>query len=111
MFHASGRCMPRTAAWRGWKRALRTVGLDQRGRGCHAARHTRVTLLYAARRDLRLVATKVGHADVRTAMIYANSLPKGRGAAAAVDARLHGAAPETATDLRPAATVPRPLRP
>ena len=32
--------MSRSTAWRRWKKALRAVGLDAPGRGCHAARGT-----------------------------------------------------------------------
>ncbi len=86
---AGTRCMSRISGWRVWKAYLRALGLDAEGRGCHAARHTRATLLYAATRDLRLVGRELGHSDMRTTAIYADVLAEDRAAAAdAIDDRL-----------------------
>lgn len=107
LFAAGGgsRCMSRISGWRAWKRLLRAVHLDAPGRGCHAARHTRATLLYAATRDLRLVGRELGHSDVRTTTIYADVLGEDRIVAAdAVDTKLRqlavNAAPSKMKHLR-----------
>lgn len=90
---AGTRCMSRISGWRVWKAYLGALDLDAKGRGCHAARHTRATMLYAVTRDLRLVGRELGHSDVRTTMIYADVLGEDRMAAAdAIDQRLHAAA-------------------
>lgn len=89
---AGTRCMSRISGWRVWKRFLRQLNLDAPGRGCHAARHTRATLLYATTRDLRLVGRELGHSDLRTTAIYADVLGEDRVAAAdAIDERLRAA--------------------
>ena len=81
--------MNRTTAWRRWKRALVAVGLDARGRGCHAARHGLGLALYQQTRDLRLVAAQLGHTDPRSTMIYTAPLPED------VDAALDAVAPKS----------------
>lgn len=89
---AGVRCMSRISGWRVWKAYLVALALDAKGRGCHAARHTRATLLYAATRDLRLVGRELGHSDMRTTAIYADVLAEDRAAAAdAIDDRLRAA--------------------
>jgi site-specific recombinase XerD len=74
--------MSRTQAWRIWKRALRAVSLDMRGRGVHCALHTLAVALYAQTKDLRLVQRELGHADPSTTAIYADVLDSARTAAA-----------------------------
>ncbi len=66
----------RSTAWRRWKKALQAVGLDMRGRGCHAARHGLGIALYQERRDLRVVAAQLGHRDLRSTMVYTQPLPE-----------------------------------
>ena len=86
---AGTRCMSRISGWRAWKAYLQDLGLDAAGRGCHVARHSRATLLYAATRDLRLVGRELGHSDTRTTLVYADSLDEDRIAAAeAIDEKL-----------------------
>jgi site-specific recombinase XerD len=86
---AGTRCMSRISGWRAWKTYLLHLGLDADGRGCHVARHSRATLLYAATRDLRLVGRELGHSDYRTTLVYADSLDEDRIAAAdAIDEKL-----------------------
>lgn len=86
---AGTRCMSRISGWRAWKAYLQDLGLDAVGRGCHVARHSRATLLYAATRDLRLVGRELGHSDHRTTLVYADSLDEDRVAAAdAIDEKL-----------------------
>lgn len=66
----------RVTGWRIWKAALVAVGLDARGRGCHAARHGLGRALYGRTKDLRLVASQLGHVDLRSTMIYTEPLPE-----------------------------------
>jgi integrase/recombinase XerC len=88
---ARGRRLSRSQAWRIWKRALRAVGLDMRGRGVHSARHTRAVALYSQTKDLRLVQRELGHADPATTAIYADVLDSARAATAdAADGWLKG---------------------
>jgi len=68
--------MTRSTGWRRWKKALRAVGLDAPGRGCHAARHGLGLALWKQTRDLRVVAAQLGHQDLRSTMIYTAPLPE-----------------------------------
>ena len=68
--------MHRNTGWRRWKKALDAVGLDLPGRGCHAARHGLGLAIWKATKDLRIVAAQLGHADLRSTMIYTNPLPE-----------------------------------
>ena len=68
--------MSRSTGWRRWKKALEAVGLDMRGRGCHAARHGLGLALWKETEDLRIVAAQLGHADLRSTMIYTQPLPE-----------------------------------
>ncbi len=68
--------MSRSTGWRRWKRALRAVGIDMPGRGCHAARHGLGLALYREKGDLRLVAAVLGHSDLRSSMVYTAPLPE-----------------------------------
>jgi integrase/recombinase XerD len=85
----------RVTAWRIWKAALRAVGLDARGRGCHAARHGLGLALYQSTKDLRLVAAQLGHTDLRSTMIYTAPLPED------VDAALDAVSRSSATGAGP----------
>lgn len=73
---ASMKPMSRTTGWRRWKKALDAVGLDMEGRGCHAARHGLGLALWKGTKDLRVVAAQLGHADLRSTMIYTQPLPE-----------------------------------
>ena len=68
--------MSRSTGWRRWKCALRAVGIDMPGRGCHAARHGLGLALYKEKGDLRLVAAVLGHSDLRSSMVYTAPLPE-----------------------------------
>lgn len=68
--------MTRSTGWRRWKKALKAVGLDMKGRGCHAARHGLGLALWKEKGDLRLVAAQLGHTDLRSTMIYTAPLPE-----------------------------------
>ncbi len=68
--------MTRSTGWRRWKKALRAVGLDMKGRGCHAARHGLGLALWKEKGDLRLVSAQLGHTDLRSTMIYTAPLPE-----------------------------------
>ena len=68
--------MSRQTGWRRWKKALDAVGLDMLGRGCHAARHGLGLALWKKTKDLRVVAAQLGHADLRSTMIYTQPLPE-----------------------------------
>jgi integrase len=68
--------MNRSTGWRRWKKALDAVGLDMEGRGCHAARHGLGLALWKETKDLRVVAAQLGHADLRSTMIYTQPLPE-----------------------------------
>ena len=46
------------------------------GRGCHAARHGLGLALWKETEDLRVVAAYLGHADLRSTMIYTQPLPE-----------------------------------
>jgi len=70
------RAMSRSTGWRRWKKALDAVGLDMEGRGCHAARHGLGLALWKKTKDLRVVAAQLGHADLRSTMIYTQPLPE-----------------------------------
>ena len=68
--------MSRSTGWRRWKKALKAVGLDMPGRGCHSARHGLGLVLYKQTGDLRLVAAQLGHRDLRSTMVYTAPLPE-----------------------------------
>jgi len=58
------------AVWRVWVKACEGAGVQRRGRGCHAARHSFASGCVERGADLLAVKEILGHEDLRTTQIY-----------------------------------------
>ncbi len=76
-----------SAVQRAVKEAVREVGIDKQA-GCHTLRHSFATHLLEDGYDIRTIQELLGHADVKTTMIYTHVLQRagGRGVRSPLDA-------------------------
>ena len=64
-----------SAVQRAVKEAMREVGIDKQA-GCHSLRHSFATHLLEDGYDIRTIQELLGHADVKTTMIYTHVLQR-----------------------------------